>query len=100
MDEQELISAKEDMLRSCKYILKDQDFMTQYDEVYKHSVDTKGAKERDSIDIQLDYARELKRKGLNEKALELLKNVDDLVDSYETKELKAIKEEIQKKLTE
>ena len=100
MDEQELISAKEDMLRSCKYILKDQDFMTQYDEVYKHSVDTKGAKASGSIDILLDYARELKRKGLNEKALELLKNVDDLGDSYENKELKAIKEEIQKKLTE
>lgn len=100
MDEQELITAKEDMLKSCRYILKDQDFMTQYDEVYKYSVNTKGEKARESVDIQLKYVQELKRRGLNEKALELLKNVDSLGDSDDITELKAIKEEIQKKLTE
>lgn len=100
VDEQELITAKEDMLRSCRYILKDKDLIALYDEVYKYSVDTKGEKASDSIDIQLKYAKELKRRGLNEKALELLKNVDDLGESDDITELKAIKEEIQKKLTE
>lgn len=100
VDEQELITAKEDMLRSCRYILKDKDLIALYDEVYKYSVDTKGEKASDSIDIQLKYAKELKRRGLNEKALELLKNVDDLGESDDITELKAIKEEIQKKLAE
>lgn len=100
VDEQELITAKEDMLRSCRYILKDKDLIALYDEVYKYSVDTKGEKARESVDIQLKYAKELKRRGLNEKALELLKNVDDLGESDDITELKAIKEEIQKKFAE
>lgn len=100
MDEQELISLKEDMLRSCRYILKDKDLMTQYDEVYKYSVNTKGEKADESVDILLSYARELKRRGLNKKALELLKYVDDLGESDDITKLKAIKEEIEKKLTD
>lgn len=100
VDNQELITVKEDMLMYCRYILKDKDLIALYDEVYKYSVNTKGEKARESVDIQLKYAKELKRRGLNEKALELLKNVDDLGESDDITELKAIKEEIQKNLTE
>lgn len=100
VDKQELITVKEDMLMYCRYILKDKDLIALYDEVYKYSVNTKGEKVWESVDIQLKYAKELKRRDLNEKALELLKNVDDLGESDDITELKAIKEEIQKNLTE
>lgn len=100
MDEQELISAKQKLLSYYDYLLKDKDLIALYDEVYKYNVNTKGEKARESVRILLDYAKELKRRGLNEKALELLKNVDDLGESDDITKLKAIKEEIQKKLTE
>ena len=100
VDKQELIHLKEDMLSFCRHLLKDKDLIALYDEVYKYNVNTKGEKAWESVDIQLKYAKELKWRGLNEKVLELLKNVDDLGESDDITKLKAIKEEIQKNLTE
>lgn len=91
MDKYELLNKKEELLRKYGDSIPDAKAIELYEEIYKHKINTQGEKVVDSIAFLNRYVKDMTERGLNDKALERLKNLDNLEPGQKVTSLKLLK---------